>query len=326
MTAKKNKPMEPAANREIVISRVVDAPQELVWQAMTDPKHVVQWWGPRGFSMTIETMEVRVGGIWKHVMHGPDGTDYPNKSVFTEVSKPERLCFSHGGGAKGQPGVTFDATWTFETVEASKTRVTIRMVFPTAEARDAVVKAYGAIEGGHQTLERLSEHLPTMSDAAEFVISRIFDAAPKDVWAAWTEPARMVRWWGPRIVKTPVCELDVRPGGKYRVVMRTADGMEYPITGVYREVVPPSKLVFTMDCSEHPGEWHDMVDPNRKGNPNPAGEMLATVTFEKQERKTKLTLRIQMKSSAICDNMKKMGLNEGWSESLDRLGQELAIK
>ena len=163
MTAEKNNPMENFTDREIVITRDFDAPRELVWEAMTDPRHVVHWWGPRGFTTTIEEMDVRPGGVWKHVMHGPDGTDYPNKSFFKEVVKPGRLVYAHGGGRKGGPGAQFEATWTFYALDACKTRVTIRMVFPSAAARDKVVKEYGAIEGGKQTLERLAEHLPKMS-------------------------------------------------------------------------------------------------------------------------------------------------------------------
>jgi len=153
-------------DREIVISRIFDAPCELVWKAMTDPNHVIHWWGPRGFTTTIEQMDVRPGGVWKHVMHGPDGTDYPNHSVFTEITKPRRIVFTHGGAKKDGPEARFEATWTFDALGAgSKTRVTIRMVFPTAAERDTIVRDYGAIEGGKQTLERLAEHLPTMESA-----------------------------------------------------------------------------------------------------------------------------------------------------------------
>lgn len=151
------------ADREIVISREFDAPGELVWEAWTNPKHVVNWWGPRGFSTTIEKMDVRPGGVWKHVMHGPDGANYPNKSVFKEVVKPERIVYSHGGGREGGPGASFVATWTFDALDAGKTKVTIRMVFPSVADRDFVVKEFGAIEGGKQTLERLAEHLPKMA-------------------------------------------------------------------------------------------------------------------------------------------------------------------
>jgi uncharacterized protein YndB with AHSA1/START domain len=146
-------------DREIVISRVLNAPRELVWEVWTDPKHVVHWWGPNGFTTTIETMDVRPGGVWKHVMHGPDGTDYPNKSVFREVVKPQRIVYSHGGGREGGPGASFEATWTFDALEGNKTRATGRMLFPSAAARDHVVREFNAIEGGKQTLGRLAGYL-----------------------------------------------------------------------------------------------------------------------------------------------------------------------
>lgn len=131
----------------------------------TDPAHVVHWWGPNGFSTTIEKMDVRPGGVWKHVMHGPDGTDYPNSSVFKEVVKPERIVYAHGGGKKGGTGAHFVATGTFEAL-GDKTRVTLHMRFPTAADRDKVIKEYGAIEGGDQTLDRLGEHLAKMRHAS----------------------------------------------------------------------------------------------------------------------------------------------------------------
>jgi uncharacterized protein YndB with AHSA1/START domain len=153
-------PSSDTQDREIVIARTFDAPRELVWEAWTNPKHVVNWWGPRGFTTTIEQMDVRPGGIWKHTMRGPDGAEFPNYSVFEEVVKPERIVFSHGGSQRGgELHVQFIATWTFEDLGNNQTRLTARMVFPTAEARDIVVKEYGAIEGGKQTLERLAEYL-----------------------------------------------------------------------------------------------------------------------------------------------------------------------
>jgi uncharacterized protein YndB with AHSA1/START domain len=158
MDARTNNAATSTADREIIITRTFDAPRELVWEAWTNPEHVAQWWGPDGFTTTIEVMDVRVGGVWKHVMHGPDGTDYPNKSRFTAVIKPERIEFSHGGGRKGDPAAQFDATWTFEALGA-RTRVTIYMLFPTPADRDRVVNVYGAIEGGKQTLARLADHL-----------------------------------------------------------------------------------------------------------------------------------------------------------------------
>ncbi|MDB6165789.1 MAG: Activator of Hsp90 ATPase 1 family protein, partial [Lacunisphaera sp.] len=143
MTAQNN-PTPDTSDREIVISRVLTAPRELVWQAWTDPKHVTNWWGPRGFTTSIKKMDFRVGGTWEHVMHGPDGANYPNKSTFKEIVPLERITFLHGGGREEGPGATFVATWTFETVEGNKTRLTGRLVFPSPEARDFVVKEFGA--------------------------------------------------------------------------------------------------------------------------------------------------------------------------------------
>lgn len=154
----------------------------------------------------------------------------------------------------------------------------------------------------------------------EFLISRVFDAPRALVFRSWVEPARMARWWGPEGMTNPVCELDVRPGGAYRIVMRSPDGDEYPISGVFREVVEPERLVMTMDVSEHPPEWHDMVRANRaRGDDNPAGELLTTVLFEDLGGKTRLTIRTLFETTAIREAMVKMGMNEGWSSSLVRL-------
>ena len=207
MTATKNNPAENTSDREIVISREFNAPRELVWEAMTNPKHVVNWWGPRGFSTTIEKMDFRVGGVWKHMMHGPDGTNYPNEKVFKEIVKPEKIVFSHGGRRENGPSVDAIATWTFDAIEKNKTRVSLRMVFPSAAERDRVVKEFGAIEGGKQTLERLGEHLAEAL-CKLFVISREF-AAPRDlVWKAWTERDRLMQWFGPKGFAMTAAKLD----------------------------------------------------------------------------------------------------------------------
>jgi uncharacterized protein YndB with AHSA1/START domain len=158
MSERKMAVAESATEREIVLSRVFDAPREMVWNAWTDPKQVALWWGPKGFSTTIEVMDVRPGGVWKHVMHGPDGTDYPNESVFLDVLRFERIVYTLTGGRRGGPVVHMEKLVTFEDV-AGGTLVTMRLVFPSAEARDQNVRDYGSIEGGEQTLERLAGYL-----------------------------------------------------------------------------------------------------------------------------------------------------------------------
>ena len=158
----------------------------------------------------------------------------------------------------------------------------------------------------------------------DFVISREFDAPGELVWRAWTDPAHLARWWGPRIMSTPVCELDVRPGGAYRIVMRGPDGTDYPIRGVFLEITPPTRLVMTMDCTEHPTSWHQLVKPSSQPGENPAGILHTTVAFEVIGHKTVLTIQTRFASPAIAAAMVNMGMNDGWSQSLDRLQELLA--
>jgi len=149
------------AEREIVIERTVNAPRELVWRAWTEADQIAAWWGPNGFTTTIHERDVAVGGVCRFMMHGPDGTDYPNKVVYREIVKPERLVYDHTDD-RDPPSQQFQTTVTFA-AHGRKTKVTLRALFASAEARAASVK-FGAIEGGAQTLARLDQHVATMSE------------------------------------------------------------------------------------------------------------------------------------------------------------------
>lgn len=162
------------------------------------------------------------------------------------------------------------------------------------------------------------------SSEREFVITRIIDAPRSLVFKAWTDPNHMARWWGPHTFTTLVHELDARPGGAYHFVMRSREGVDYPLRGVYREVVEPERLVFTDDWSEHPAEWHDMLNNLHQGLGKPDQGAITTVTFDEQAGKTLLTIRMTFESAATRDAMVKMGMNEGWSQSLERLAEVVA--
>ena len=149
------------ADREIVITRLLDAPRELVWEAFTNPRHVGLWWGPTGFTNTVHSIDVRPGGVWVFDMHGPDGTVYPNRIAYTEVRRPERLAYKHTSDQEDDPH-RFDVVVTFEP-QGRRTLLTLRSVFQTAAARDFVVKEFKAIEGGKQTLDKLEQFLKTLS-------------------------------------------------------------------------------------------------------------------------------------------------------------------
>jgi uncharacterized protein YndB with AHSA1/START domain len=142
------------ADREIITSRVFDAPRALVFKAWTDPKQIARWWGPNGFTTTIHEMDVRPGGAWRFSMHGPDGVDYKNENVYIEVLEPERIAYSHVSVPKFHMTVTFDE-------QGGKTHLIMRMVFDTAALHEHVVKTFGAVEGAKQTLDRLADFLAT---------------------------------------------------------------------------------------------------------------------------------------------------------------------
>lgn len=155
--AAKSEARVPADEPVIEITRLLDAPRELVWECFTDPKHLAQWWGPNGFSITTHSHAARQGGKWDFIMHGPDGTDYDNLVTYTEVTKPERLVYEHG-----EPGAPpeFHAVITF-TAEGKKTRVVMHSRFASVAVRDRLIRDVGAVEGGKQTLDRLGAYLAT---------------------------------------------------------------------------------------------------------------------------------------------------------------------
>ena len=148
------------ADREIVISRVIDAPREPVFEAFTQVRHLSRWWGPEGFSTTTRSFEFRVGGAWDFVMHGPDGTDYQEWITWREIVPPERIALLHGE-SRDDPDV-FESVLAFEPA-GDETRIVMRTVFPTKELRDEAVEKYHAIEGGEQTLGNLAAYVAELT-------------------------------------------------------------------------------------------------------------------------------------------------------------------
>jgi uncharacterized protein YndB with AHSA1/START domain len=149
--------------RSIIGMRVYDAPRDLVFAAFTDPKHLAQWFGPNGFTTTTSAFDFRPGGVWRFVMHGPDGRDYENRVMFDEIVRPERLVYHHGGG-DDEP-VLFKTTITLDDL-GGKTRLTWRGDFPTAAERDRVIKEHGAAEGLVQNLARLADFIAAQTSEA----------------------------------------------------------------------------------------------------------------------------------------------------------------
>jgi uncharacterized protein YndB with AHSA1/START domain len=155
MSAKKDSSAEALSDREIVTTRVFDAPRELAFKAFSDPDHLVHWWGPKGFTNTFHEFDMRPGGIWRFVMHGLDGVNYKNESVFVEVVKPERIVFHHL-----KPVHEFQMTVTF-VEQDGKTKLTWRMLFKSAAECDKV--RVFAVEANEQNFDRLEAQLAKMA-------------------------------------------------------------------------------------------------------------------------------------------------------------------
>lgn len=143
--------------REIVLTRVFDAPRELVFRAWTDKAHVGKWFGPRGYTCNTHEIDVKPGGMWRFDLIAPNGHRFDNRVVYLEISPPERLVFDHGSDKDDDPG-RFRVTVTFDEQSNKKTVVTLRQLHPTKAQRDAGI-GFGAVELGQQTMDKLAEHL-----------------------------------------------------------------------------------------------------------------------------------------------------------------------
>jgi uncharacterized protein YndB with AHSA1/START domain len=306
--AARNPAASKPTDRTVVVSRFFAAPAESVFDAWLDPAAAGCWLfaTPDGKMVRVE-IDPRVGGTFTLAEQRPDGL-VEHVGTYREIARPRRLVFS----------------FSVPKYSAVTTRVKIDLV-PHGPGCELTLTHEGVrpddekptAAGWTGILERLAA---TLLDEKDFVISHVFAAPRPLVWQAWTEPGHLAQWWGPRDFTNPICEMDVRPGGAHRIVMRSPEGTDYPITGVFREVVPPERLVMTMDCSGHPQAWHDQVNPSRrKGEANPVLDMVQTVTFDELNGKTRLTVRTRFASAAIRDAMLKMGMTEGWSQSLERL-------
>jgi uncharacterized protein YndB with AHSA1/START domain len=248
-------------------------------------------------------------------MHAPDGTDYHNESVFVEVVEPERVVFEHR-----KPIHSFRMTITFAD-EGSKTRVTWRMRFETAEECAKVRTFVGA--ANEQNFDRLAEELGKMTPAAEtFTISRTFDAPREVVFRAWTETDRLTRWFGPVGFTTTSSKNDLRPGGVFLYHMRAANGHEMWGKWVYREIAPPARLVFVQSFSDPAGAT--VRAPFSDTWPL---EVLSTVTFTEHGGKTTLTMQAVPMNATDAERQTFAAMHgsmqQGWKGTLDQLAAHL---
>lgn len=327
MSAKEatEKPAVDYTKQDLVLTRVFNAPRELVFKLWTDPKHLAKWWGPRGFTNPRCEVDVRPGGAIRIDMRAPNGVVYPMGGVFQEIAEPERLVFTSIALDK-DGNAMFENLNTVTFVEQNgKTTQTIkvRVLKTTAQAAPHLA---GMEEGWSLSLDRLDDLVGSLSGNRtpniatanvpahksgdrEIVSTRIFDAPRGLVWNAWTDPKQVTQWWGPNGFTTTIHEMNVRPGGVWRLTMRGPDGADYKNKIVFGEVSKPERLVY-----RHTPE-HDSEPVNCE----------TTVTFAERNGKTELTMRMVFPSAATLDHVvEKYGAVEGLDQTLGCLAEYLA--
>jgi uncharacterized protein YndB with AHSA1/START domain len=155
MITERNEAIVPHDGREIILSRRIRANRQIVFQAWIDPDKLAAWWGPKGFTISVQSFNIETGGAWKFVLHGPDGIDYRNRVVFIEVAEPDRISLSQSSDTDNDPD-QFNTTVTFDE-DGDCTILNMRLIFKTTEARNHVIQSYDGIEAAEQSLDGLEE-------------------------------------------------------------------------------------------------------------------------------------------------------------------------
>lgn len=306
-----------AKANEIRITRIYDAPVALVWDAWTDLAQVGQWWGPRGFTITTHSKELRPGGTWVYTMHGPDGKDWPNYTLYHEVVPRQRLVYDHGASSADDKPM-FHMTVDFRDL-GGRTELDILMTLATAEEAQAT-RAFIKAAGGNSTWDRLAEYLVKVETAKEvFVINRSFDAPLDTMFEMWTRPEHFAQWLPPTGFTMQFHRVDIRAGGDAFYSMTNGQFTMYGRVE-YLEVRRPDLLRYTQ-C---------FTDANEKVSRHPAAptwpeKMMTTVTLTAEgASQTRVTVRWEVVGAATDVEMatfvaERAGMTKGWTGSFDKL-------
>jgi len=303
-------------SNEIRITRLYDAPVQAVWDAWTDPEQVAQWWGPRGFTITTHSKDLRPGGSWTYTMHGPDGVDYPNKTYYLEVVERSKLVYDHGGNDDRPP--LFRVTVLFSESKG-KTKMEMSMALPTPEAAEETRKFVKSV-GGESTWDRLGEHLEKESSGKEqFVINRSFDAPLELLFEMWTNPDHFSQWLPPLGFTMEFIKADIKPGGSSFFAMTGGDVKMYG-RAHYLEIQKPDRIVYTQQFCDETGKvsrhplaptWPEtMLTVVRLAEEGP-NRTRVTVTWEPYGATSREELETFVKERA--------GMTQGWTGSFDKL-------
>lgn len=310
-----------SAPNEIRIVRMYDAPLQAVWDAWTDPAQVALWWGPRGFTITTHSKDLRVGGHWTYTMHGPDGTDYPNSTLYHEVEPLRKLVYDHGGNADRPP--LFRVTVLFDEVDG-KTRMDMTMALADAETA-AQTRTFIRHANGESTWDRLAEYLgKRLEDEEKFVINRSFEAPQDVVFDMWTTPEHLARWLPPAGMEMRFLRADIRPGGGSFYCMSNPMITMYG-RAQYEQIQRPKLLVYTQQfCDEHENisrhpmapTWPETMRTKVEFNAEGPNRTRVTVTWDVAGKATAEELAVFLEH--------RSSMTQGWSGSFDKLEAVLA--
>ncbi|MGC4029917.1 MAG: SRPBCC family protein [Steroidobacteraceae bacterium] len=302
-------------SNQIRLTRVYDAPVRAVWDAWTVPEQVEKWWGPRGFTLTTHSKDLRAGGTWRYTMHGPDGTDYPNVTRYLVVEPQRKLVYDHGGTDERPP--LFRVTVTFAEKDG---RTTMEMIstLPTPEAAAQMAK-FIQQAGGNATWDRLAEHLARTSTGMQnFVINRSFDAPVARVFEMWVSPQHLARWLPPAGATLHFLRPDIAPGRSAFFVITGAQGATHVRTE-YLAIEPPRRIVYTQQ----------FVDEQEQPAPAPGTDawpqtLRNTVLFmEEAPGRTRVTVTSEPDAAAAGEVdafvRERPGMTLGWTGSFDAL-------
>jgi uncharacterized protein YndB with AHSA1/START domain len=307
-------------SNEIRIIRLYDAPVQAVWDAWTDPDQVAQWWGPRGFTITTHSKDLRPGGSWHYTMHGPDGVDYPNKTQYFEVEECAKLVYDHGGYDDRPP--LFRVTVLFSEVQG-KTKMEMSMALATPEAAEEIRK-FIKKAGGDSTWDRLGEYLEKESSGKEqFVINRSFDAPLEVMFEMWTSAEHVSQWLPPTGFEMRFIRCDIKPGGSSFYCM-TGDDVKMYGRCEYLKIESPDRVVYTQQfCDDKENiARHPMM-------PTWPATMLTTValTAEGPDR-TRVTVTWEPYGATTPEELETFikargGMTQAWTGSFDKLESHL---
>ncbi|MBC7712220.1 MAG: SRPBCC domain-containing protein [Rhizobacter sp.] len=302
---------------EINLIRVYDAPVKLVWDAWTDPKKAAKWWGPRGFTITTHSKDLRPGGHWDYTMHGPDGGDYPNVTKYFEVEKYSRLVYDHGGNKDQDP--LFRVTVTFVEVNG-KTTMDMTMAF-VDEARAKEIGKFIKLAGGNSTWDRLGEYLEKEETGKDkFFINRSFNTSIDVMFDMWTNPEHFTKWLPPSGMTMKFLKADIKTGGTTLFLM--TDGADLTIYNKtkYIEVSKPNRIVYTQEfCDEKGNESSPPWEPNW-----PKVSIISVNLVAEAADQTRVTvswdLAPEVSEAEIAAFLKERnGMTGGWNQSFDKL-------